>query len=258
MEAVEIWNKINESARIFAWPGVVVFTVILFKAKLGSLLQRLREADTPAGTVKFDPSDQSAANSLMEASASSLVETVKAEIEAASKAGGETPAPIVEERLDLREIKDEVEDLITTSFAAGFDAARKVDPSSDRMRKAATPSPVITWNGSEPQVAGYSGVTDAVHTAVLREERGRVLNRRRLLTEIIERTEADIADIAEKLESTNGDKDLQTELLRKHTALRGQLGRRQRDLKALNNQLAIFDAEFGEIRLGEDSNRPSA
>jgi hypothetical protein len=159
MQGIEIWNKINESAEAIAWPVVVAFGMILFRTKLGELFQRLREAATPAGTLTFDRSGESAASAKMTASAGSLVETVKAELEAASNVpdgvegdGASATRPGV----DMRELQQDVEDVITTSFQAGYLAARNLSTGGERLKRGPVPTPEIVWDGSKPRVGGYA------------------------------------------------------------------------------------------------------
>lgn len=185
MQGVEIWNKINESAKVIAWPGVVTFAIVLFRARLGELFQRVREAVTPAGSVRFDPSAQAVANLGITRSAGSLVETVKSEIHAAQTRGenleldGEGDESAAKPPIDLSEIRDEINALITASFQAGFNAAPQAHRMGSGVFKAGLgPRPMISWEGSLPEVVGYSvhGVdrelptSDAVEWFILRDQ----------------------------------------------------------------------------------------
>ncbi len=163
MQGTEIWSKVNESAEIIAWPGVVTFGIILFRTKLGELFQRLREAVTPAGSVKFDPSSQTLANFDIARAAGSLIETVRGEIEDAQARTGsvegteEGQGLAATPSMNLKEIRGEVEDLIRASFRAGFDAAPRAHQlAGGRFKEGRGPEPMISWKGPVPEVVGYS------------------------------------------------------------------------------------------------------
>jgi len=149
MHGVEIWSQINESARIVAWPCVVVLGLLVFKTKLGGVVQRLREADTPVGSMKFDPSNQLTANRSIAVAGSALVETLRAEIAdtADVKAEGQSPA--------LEDIEGDVEAVIKASFAAGFDLARAFHSKDLHIDEGRSPAPVIEWEAGTPLVTGY-------------------------------------------------------------------------------------------------------
>ncbi|WP_405056830.1 hypothetical protein OG474_29320 [Kribbella sp. NBC_01505] len=154
MHGVEIWDKVNESAKVIVWPGVVAFAMVLFRARLSELFKRLREAATPAGTVKFDPSEVEATSAIA-ASAGALVERIEAEIQSGAEPLGEGPqaAESSEARtVDLREIRDDVEAVIKTSFAAGYRSGRSAEKHGSRADWIAYP--IIRWIGSTPTVKG--------------------------------------------------------------------------------------------------------
>ncbi|MEV4261097.1 hypothetical protein [Kribbella sp. NPDC049584] len=157
MQGVEIWNQINESARVVVWPAVVVLGLILFRTKLGDVVQRLREADTPVGTMKFDPSEQIAANQDISKSAGILVETVRAQIEEAARPSDETEDAVsaVPTTARLEDLKKDVEAVISASFTAGYEAAQYNESHNWHLKEGRIPSPLIEWEGSVPQVAGY-------------------------------------------------------------------------------------------------------
>lgn len=160
MQAIEIWDRANETVKAVAWPGVVAFGMLLFRTKLGELFQRLREAATPAGTMKFDPSEQGAADLAIAVSAGSLVEKVKAEVERTSEiASGQQSGDgaLAASTIDMRGIKEDVEAVITTSFSAGFSAAHSVLGQRDRLEASRSAvRPVITWSESTPLVGYWS------------------------------------------------------------------------------------------------------
>jgi hypothetical protein len=156
VQGVEIWEQINQSARVVAWPGVVVLGLILFRTKLGEVVQRLREADTPVGTMKFDPSEQVAANQSIADSARALVATVRTELAVAGRSSAEhDDFKGVERPNELQDIEAEVEAVIRTSFAAGFELSKLFDANNVQIIDGRTPAPVIEWETGEPRVVGY-------------------------------------------------------------------------------------------------------
>ncbi|MGW1341384.1 hypothetical protein ACWCOV_10055 [Kribbella sp. NPDC002412] len=156
MQGVEIWNQINKSAEVVVWPAVVMLGLILFRTRLGEVVQRLREADTPVGTMRFDPSEQQAANQSIAESAHALVETVRTEL------AGHGRPPLegddlngVDRHIELRGVEAEVETLIRSSFAAGFELSKLFDANNVQIMEGRTPAPVIQWEAAGPRVVGY-------------------------------------------------------------------------------------------------------
>ncbi|WP_405059165.1 hypothetical protein OG474_41460 [Kribbella sp. NBC_01505] len=161
MQAAEIWDKINESTAVIAWPAVVAFGMILFRRRLGELFQRLREAVIPGGSMKFDPGAQIAANQGIARSGGTLVAGLRAGIEAAQRqddpaTNGDSNDESSSQRApDMHEIKDDVEDLISASFKAGFSSANTMRRMGVEVQPSRAVEPVIEWNGSVPTVRGY-------------------------------------------------------------------------------------------------------
>jgi hypothetical protein len=152
MQGVEIWNKVNESAEVIVWPGVVTFALILFRARLGELFKRLREAATPAGTMRFDPDGSGTADVELAVSASTLVENVMAASQLSESA--ESDEADRQAALDMREIKEDVEQVIRAAFAAGFGASRY--SVTHGLKEGRSPRPSIVWEGSIPKVTGFA------------------------------------------------------------------------------------------------------
>lgn len=135
---------------------VVVLGLVLFRTKLGEVVQRLREADTPVGTMRFDPSDQAGSNQGITESASTLVETVRTGLESAGDSDPEGWNPnAVGKGWGMQDIQDDVEAVIRASFAAGFRLSKAFDSQGVQIDRGRTPSPMIEWESSTPQVVGY-------------------------------------------------------------------------------------------------------
>jgi hypothetical protein len=130
--------------------------LILFRTRLGEVVQRLREADTPVGTMRFDPSEQQAANQSIAESAHALVETVRTEL------AGHGRPPLegddlngADRHIELRDVEAEVETLIRSSFAAGFELSKLFEANNVQIMEGRTPAPVIQWEAAGPRVVGY-------------------------------------------------------------------------------------------------------
>jgi hypothetical protein len=250
MSGVDIWNQINESVRTVVWPLVVLLGLLLFRAKLGDVVQRLREADTPIGMMKFDPTVQLAANREIAESASSLVSSVQAEIDGLTQSSGESGelAGVERSTVGISHIKGDIEEVITASFIAGFEASKSIDARSWRMTHGGVPSPIVQWDDSVPRVVGYAvRVQDHVATrralAAAAEATEKVDELGILLDGVFEKMRAEV----ESARQEGNDEKARSvqEALDDGIRLRDELLRRSEDLKVRNSRLEGMEISFG-------------
>lgn len=155
MQGMEVWKQINESARIVVWPGVVALALVLFRTKLGEVAQRLREADTPVGTMRFDPSNQLNANRGIAETGGALVETLRAELAGAAPSEEDEEPGTDAEPPVLQDVEADVDAVIRASFAAGFELSRLFQTNDVHIDEGRSPAPVIEWESGAPRVTGY-------------------------------------------------------------------------------------------------------
>jgi hypothetical protein len=161
---VEIWDQINETLKVLEWPVVVGGAIWIFRRQIARLTARVREAETPIGTVRFEAAEAITA-------AATRVVTSAAEIAASTGSaatqrlkGGHDPVDEVDPdspslmesepppaTAGLLEFRDEIEDLIRVTFQAGYTVARATGTTS-----GAIPRPIVNWDGAQPRMVGWS------------------------------------------------------------------------------------------------------
>lgn len=150
-----VWQRINETLAIFAWPAAVVVVLVVFRAPLGRLLGRVKSLEVAGNTISIEQEVTTAVNSDLTTAPDQGVDmppetSPGAATDRTDDGTGADSGPLASTKPQVS--REVVEDVARTFARAGW----RLGASGEY---ADPPEPRLDWGGDGRLIlSGWSGV----------------------------------------------------------------------------------------------------